>query len=187
MNIDWTIVATIAPPLLAVFIGVWLNRWFENRPKLVVYYGHVSEFDIKPQEEEQQEFRVHTHAIVVSNTGNRPAKNVRVGHAFLPTNFKVLPIINHHVEDLPGGGKEIVFPNLVPKKQVTISYLYYPPLTWNQINTHVESDEGSAKVVEVLLTPQISKRIQKLLILLILTGATTVIYIIYLVLKNVLA
>lgn len=187
MNIDWTIVATIAAPLLAALIAVWLDRWFENRPKLVVYYGHVSEFDIKPQEEGQQEFKIHTHAIVVRNTGNRPAKNVRVGHAVLPPNFKVLPIINHHVEDLPGGGKEIVFPNLVPKKQVTISYLYHPPLTWNQINTHVESDEGTAKVIEVLLIPRISKWLQKLIIILTLTGATAVIYIIYWLLKNVLA
>ena len=187
MNIDWTIVAIIAGPLLATLIGAWLGRWFENRPKLVVYYGHVSEFDIKPQEKGQQEFKVHTHAIVVRNAGNRPAKNVRVGHAVLPPNFKVLPIINHHVEDLPGGGKEIVFPNLVPKKQVTISYLYSPPLTWNQINTHVESDEGAARVIEVLPTPRIPKWLQNLILFLILTGATAVIYIIYFVLKVVLA
>lgn len=187
MTINWMLVATISAPILAAFFGVWLNSWFENRPRLIVFYGHVSEFDVNPADSAQAPFKVHTHSVVVRNTGRRPAKNVRIGHAILPSNFKVSPIINHEVVDLPGGGKEILIPNFVPGKQVTVSYLYYPPLTWNQINTHVESDEGMAKVIEVLPTPQTPKWLQRLLWLLIIIGTTTVLYFAFTGLKWLLA
>jgi hypothetical protein len=184
MTIDWIVVATIAAPLLAAILGFWINQRFENRPKLVAYYGHVSEFEIRPQGVDQQLFKIHTHAIVVRNIGRRSAKNVRIGHYILPANFKVLPIIAHSVNDvLPGGGQEIVIPNLVPKRQITISYLYYPPLTWNQINAYVESDEGAAKILEVLPTPQMPKWLQRILWFLILVGTTTIIYLIYIGIK----
>ena len=38
-------------------------------------------------------------------------------------------------------------PTLVPNEQVTISYLYFPPTTWKQINGPVKSDEGLARVL----------------------------------------
>ena len=54
------------------------------------------------------------------------------------------------MSDLPGGGQEILFPSLVPNEQVTVSYLYFPPATWDQINVGVKSDEGFAKVIRVI-------------------------------------
>ena len=54
------------------------------------------------------------------------------------------------MSDLPGGGQEILFPSLVPDEQVTISYLYFPPVTFREINSGVKSDEGLAKVIQVI-------------------------------------
>lgn len=97
---------------------------------------------------------VHTHAVVVRNAGKMTAHNVRLGHNILPPNFSVFPAIRHRVHTFRGGGSEIVFPTLVPEEQVTTTYLYFPPVTWNQINTYVRSDEGLARFINVLPTPQ---------------------------------
>lgn len=95
---------------------------------------------------------VNTHSLVLRNSGNKSAQNVRLGHHFLP-NVNIYPDITYHVEPLPGGDKEIVIPTLVPKKEITINYLYFAPATWDRINTHIESDSGPAKRVNVLLQP----------------------------------
>lgn len=42
MDIDWQIVATIASPIIALFIGALLDRAIEERPRVVAYLGHVS-------------------------------------------------------------------------------------------------------------------------------------------------
>ena len=67
-----------------------------------------------------------THSVVLRNSGRRPATNVRLAHPYLP-DFNVFPSVGYRVENLPGGGREIVMPTLVPNEQVTISYLYFPP------------------------------------------------------------
>ncbi len=65
--------------------------------------------------------------------------------------FKVYPDIDYKIENLPGGSKDIIIPRMTPKKEITISYLYFPPTTYNQISTTVESDAGPAKIVNVRL------------------------------------
>jgi len=151
--IDWNLVATIASPIIALIVGAILNRMLEKRPKLISYLGHVSSFRLsgdKPTE-------VYTHSIIVRNAGRQPSHNVRIGHNYLPDNHSLNPSINHSVEVLPDGKREIVIPILVPNEQVTISYLYFPPITWAQIVGMVKSDEGFAKVLKVLPTPQLPK------------------------------
>ena len=44
MTIDWRAVATIAAPIIALFLGVWVNRRFESRSVLISYFGHVAAF-----------------------------------------------------------------------------------------------------------------------------------------------
>ena len=44
MVINWSAVATIAAPIIALFAGVWINRRFESRAVLVSYFGHVAVF-----------------------------------------------------------------------------------------------------------------------------------------------
>ncbi|SER23272.1 hypothetical protein SAMN05421690_101379 [Nitrosomonas sp. Nm51] len=175
MSIDWNVVATIASPIVALFVGVGLNRIIENRPKVVSYLGHVSGIFLSKANPPVQ---VNTHSVVLRNAGGKTESNVRLGHNVLP-DFQIYPDIEHEVKDLPGGQKEIVIPKLIPKKQITITYLYFPPLTWERVNTHLESDSGAIKVLNVLPTVQLPKWILRILWVLIGYGVIGVLYTLY--------
>lgn len=171
MNVDWNVVATIVAPLLALFVGAWLNRYLERRPKLLSYLGHVSAFTLQDENRTQ----VYTHSIVVRNGGKKKASNVRIGHNVLP-NYKIYPEINFNIVETPNGGREILIPTLIPGEQITISYLYFPPLTWDQINAFTKSDEGFAKILNVLPTPQPPKWVIRLFWFFVFVGVTTCLY-----------
>jgi len=175
MMIDWNIVSQIAAPIVALFVGALLNHILTNREKLITHYGHVSGFRLEPTAPDNEPTYVNTHSIIVKNSGRKTATNVRVGHIILP-DIKIYPDIEYHIQDLPGGGKEIIFPKLIPKKEITISYLYFAPTLYNQINTHVESDEGLAKAVNVLLQPQPPKWLIRIIWVLIIYGIVGVFY-----------
>jgi len=174
MSIDWNIVTTIASPIIALFIGAFLNRAIERRPRLITYLGHVGAHRLNQQDGSSLD--VYTHSVVLRNAGSRPATNVRLEHPILP-DFNVLPDIEHEVRDLPGGGREIVFPVLVPKEQVTISYLYFPPTVWNQINGGIKSDAGHAKVLNVLPTQQYPAWFNRIAASLMIIGLIAVLYV----------
>ena len=95
-------------------------------------------------------YEINTHSIIIRNAGRLAANNVRVRHHLLPPNFRVDPVRSWTRTPLPDGGEEILFDRLVPNEQVSISYLYFPPLTANQILTTVISDEGFATVQNVV-------------------------------------
>jgi hypothetical protein len=177
-TIEWPVVATIAAPIIALFVGAALNRFLERRPRVISYLGHVSGIRLtRPQDS----VVVNTHSVVLRNAGRRAATNVRLGHAVLP-DFQVFPDIDYTVRDLPGGEKEIVIPTLVPKKEVTVTYLYFPPLTWSQVNTHLESDDGPVRVIRVLPTLQLPKWAIVVLWGLIVYGVIALLYTVWVVL-----
>lgn len=170
--IDWSVVATIAAPIIALFIGAALDRYLERRARVVSYLGHASGIRLTRPE---GPVVVNTHSIVVRNSGGRAATNVRLGHSVLP-DFQIFPDIDYSIRDLPGGQKEIFIPTLVPKKEITVTYLYFPPLTWNQVNTHLESDDGPVRVLRVLPTVQLPKWAIIILWALIVYGAIALLY-----------
>lgn len=170
--IDLETVAKIASPIVTLIAGSVLKNYAEKSPKLLSYIGHVSSFTLQ---DEQKSF-VFTHSVIVRNAGRKSATNVRLGHHFLPTNLRIEPQINYTIETNPEGAAEIVIPTLVPKEQVTISYLYFPPRTWDQINSYTKSDDGYAKIVNVIPMPQPSKPVLWLARVLILIGASFVTY-----------
>ena len=174
MVINWSVVATIAAPIIALFVGVWINRRFENRPVLISYFGHVSAFRVVPPA--GQPVFVNTHAVVLRNAGRRSANNVRLRHNVLP-DFTIWPALQHHIEDLPAGGKEIVIPTLVPGEEVTVSYLYFAPVTVAQINAGIKSDEGFAHQIPVLLQRQYPKWFNVTAAALMLIGLISVVYV----------
>jgi len=174
--IDWTAVATIAAPIIALFLGVWVNRRFESRPVLISYFGHVSAFVHTP--ENGQPIQVHTHSVVLHNAGRRPATGVRVHHLTLP-DFNIWPQIVHEVDRLADGTKDILMPILVPGEQITISYLYFPPLTAAQINAGIKSDQGFAQQIPVLLQRQYPKWLNLAGVALMLMGLVALIYVLY--------
>ncbi len=174
--IDWGVVASIAAPIIALFVGVWVNRKFESRPNLISYYGHISAFTHTP--EAGNPFDIHTHSVVLRNAGKKSATNVRIRHSVFP-DFNIWPQVQYEVEELPGGGAEIVIPNLVPGEEVTISYLYFPPVTAAEINAGIKSDEGFAQAIPVLLQRQYPTWFNVSAALLMLVGAVAVLYMVY--------
>jgi hypothetical protein len=68
-------------------------------------------------------------------------------------NYNVIPNTRHEIYSIPGGGKEIFLPILVPSEQITLSYLYFPPTTYTDINIYVKSDEGFAQEIKVIPAP----------------------------------
>ena len=93
--------------------------------------------------------------------------------------FTVWPELQHHVEDLPGSGREIVIPTLVPGEQITVSYLYFAPVTFDQINAGIISNEGFARQIPVLLQRVYPRWLSRTLAALILIGLIWVVYLVF--------
>lgn len=133
---DWNVIATIASPVIGVFVGIWGNKRFENRPKIISYYTHVPAFQYTPPG--GVSIGINTHSVVIRNIGREKATGVRVNHAILP-DFNIWPSVVHTIDTLPNGSKDIVIPVLVPMEEITISYLYFQPLMFHQINSSIKS------------------------------------------------
>lgn len=176
MTIDWNAVAAIAAPIIALFVGVWVNRRFESRPILISYFGHVAAFVHTPAG--GQPIHVHTHAVVLRNAGRRAATNVRLHHNILP-DFNIWPALVHRVETLPDGSKDILIPTLIPGEEVTVSYLYFPPVTVAQVNAGIKCDQGFAHAIAVLLQRQYPRWFNRTAAALMLAGLISVIYLLY--------
>jgi hypothetical protein len=172
MTIDWDLTAKLAGPVVGAIVGAAIKHVLDSKPNVVAFLGHVSGIALQ---RDSGPLVVGTHSVVVRNAGRKAASDVRVGHNILP-DFQVFPDVHYIVETLPNGSKEIRFPQLVPKKQVTITYLYFPPLTWQQVNTHLETDDGPIKVLNVLPTVQTSRGLQMIYWGLVGTGFVTVLY-----------
>lgn len=178
MHIDWSVAATIAAPIIALFVGVWVNRHFESRPVLVSYFGHIAVFTHRAPGQQQQ-WIIHTHAVVLRNAGRRPATNVRLHHLNLP-DFRIFPQVVHQVDTLADGTQDIVIPTLVPGEEITISYLYFPPMTFAQVNAGIKSDQGFAQQIPVLLQRQLPKWFNYTVLVLTLAGLISILYLIWL-------
>jgi hypothetical protein len=181
LNLD--IALKISVPIVTLILGILLNRWFEDRPRLIKYISNT--FAINSPMPNGQMLSVHTHTVVVRNAGRKTAENVRLGHAFLPA-FQVFPSINYSVVLLPDGSKEILIPTMVPKEQIIINYLYFPPQLWSQINTYTKSDQGFAKDVNIILTRQLSGPVRVFGLSLLMLGLVSFVYIIVVILKAIL-
>lgn len=171
--IDWQFLAKVAVPLIALFVGVWLNRRTERRPVLLSHWGHVSSFN--HQVGDGNSLVLNTHSVVIRNAGKRAATNVRLSHIHLPS-FNIWPRVQYRVEEVPNSGSDIVIPVLVPKQHLTISYLYFPPITYEQVNDGIRCDEGFATHVPVLLQRQYPNWLNYAGIVLMALGLSTLVY-----------
>lgn len=172
MNLDIETFTKFVSPIITLILGAFIKHYSERRAKVLSYIGHVSSFHLKTEEPSW----VYTHSVIIRNAGRKEAKNIRLGHNILPTNFTIYPSIQYTIETNREGASEIVIPILVPKEQVTISYLYFPPLTWEKINAYAKYDEGLAKVINVIPIPQPSRWVILLVWTLMFFGASILIY-----------
>ena len=176
MTIDWNAIATIAAPVITLFIGVWVNRKFESRPVLISYFSHVSAFRYVPTG--GQPMGINTHSVVLRNTGRVSATGVRIHHNNLP-DFNIWPPVVHNVEILKDGSQDIVIPVLVPGEQITISYLYFPPVTVDQVNAGIKSDQGFSQQIPVLLQRQVVGWVRMVVATLMIAGLVAILYGLY--------
>lgn len=173
MKVDWGAVSNVAGPVVALVVGALANRWAESREALGCYLGHVSVF--KFAREDGTRGDVFAHSIVLRNLGRRALTNVRINHPVLP-DFDVKPSVAYRIEDLPDGSRDIVLPTLVARETITVSYLYFPPVTWQRVTGLIKHDKGFAKPIPVLLQRQYGRVIQGLVGLLMLAGAISIGY-----------
>ena len=177
MEIDWGAVATIAAAFITLIGGALLNRYFQKRPALISYFSHVSSFNFTPQHGGQT-IVINTHSVILRNSGKLNATNVRLNHRILP-DFNIYPSINYSTVTLPNGTQDILIPTLIPGEEITISYLYFPPLTADQIHSGIKSDQGFAKPIYVLLQRQFPRWLIRTEIILTLIGIIAVFYLGY--------
>lgn len=171
---DLPAVSTLLNTFVSVLAGRYVSRWAERRPKLVAYFLHASRFQVRQPDWASV---MHTHSIVIWNAGQRTATNVRVRHNFLPEQVNVFPEVTRHEINRHGDGGEILFPGLVPQEQVTISYLYFPPLTYDRIHAGIQHDEGFARSITVIPTRQYPRWVNLMFFALALLGGVTLLYI----------
>lgn len=189
MTINWIVVSQIAGPVLAAALGAFLHRRFTRGPRLVVYFGHTSLFTIRwGQGKPTSPTTIHTHTLTVRNMGRAAANNVRVGHYVWPDYFDIQPPTQHRVEDVPNSDmKEIVIDKMVPGDEVHISYIYYPPLTWQLIHSSVKSDEGQATGWRVTLQRVFPKWFKAQAVIFYLIGIIAILYVIVIAVIYVMA
>jgi hypothetical protein len=173
VTIDWNLVVQVAVPIATLFLGAWVTQWFEKQPSLTTYFGHVSAF--QHTLDDGTKAAIYTHSVVIHNAGKKTANNVRLRHNTLP-GFQIYPSVDYKVVDLPDGAKEIVVPTLVPKEQITVSYLYFPPLTYAQVNAGIKSDEGLAREIPVLLQRQYPQWFNLSALLVLFVGLIAILY-----------
>ena len=164
--------AMITASFITVFITFILNKYLYNRSRLVTYLSHASAHKIK-----DPQGIINTHAKVIRNAGRIAAKNVRVGHNKFTEliSCTVYPPIEYETKEIEGG-IELFFPILIPGEQITISYLYFPPVTIGNFNTYIKSDEGFAKILNIIPSPKLPSWLEKILYILLFIGSLVVTY-----------
>jgi len=172
MDITIDTIAKFAAPILTAMIGFILKHYFESKPELITYLVHATAMPLR----DDNDLYVNTHSIVVRNSGKKTAFNVRIGHNHLPKSFRLYPAIKHQIFQETEGSSEILLPTLVPGEQVNISYLYFPPITWDQIHSYCKSDEMKARHIDIIPATKLKKPIIALIWSLIFIGTSTTIY-----------
>lgn len=173
----WGAFVEIIKSVFLLVVGALVKKKFEKNVKLVAYYEHVSVFKHTPPGGNST--NVFSHSVILRNNGASGATTVRIHHLNLP-NFHIWPDIAHRVENLANGSADIVIPIMVPKEQITISYLYFPPLTYDQINSGIKCDQGFAQQIEVILQPKIKKWFVRTVWFFLINGIVSISYFIYL-------
>jgi hypothetical protein len=173
VQINWAAVATVLAPLITLALGAW---WERRGTRLISYFSHVA--GIAGALPGGVQIQVNTHTVVLRNAGRRSVTNVRLTHANLnpfPL-YSIWPPVVHREEVLPNGSRDIVIPVLIPGEQITIHYLYGPPITVDQIHQGVKCDQGFAHQIPVLLQRQYPRLALILGRIVFLIGVATISY-----------
>jgi hypothetical protein len=159
--------------IVSLIVGYVLHRLTTNRSDLMSYNSHVQWVSLAPAEEGQPPIGpVGTFTLFLWNPGKAPAREVHVGHYFIPAN-NVWPDIPREIAQTPGGGRAIRFPLVPPKTLISISYLFFGVHNVDQIISYVGWEQGSAKRIPVMLQRIWPKWYTSVLIAVFLVGVWT--------------
>lgn len=175
-NLIFDSIKFILATSLAWIIQYALKSYYEKGPRVIHYLLHASVNQVSF--EGQPSFPVWSHGLVVRNVGDKPAHNVKIYNAHMQGlyHFSIWPEMRFDNIELPNGGKEICVSILRPSEQITLSYLYSPPVAAIQFGHSVKHDEGLSKEIRVIPAP-IPSFIQLLVYkVLAFIGLSTVIY-----------
>ena len=136
--------------VVSLITGYILHRLTTQRADLVYYTSHAQWVTLPQTGQTPATGPIGTFALFLWNPGKAPARNVYVGHFFLPAN-NVFPDIQRETVPTQGGGQAIRFPLIPPKTVVVISYLYFGAQSVEQIISYVGWEEGKAKRIPVIL------------------------------------
>lgn len=130
---------------------------------------------------------VNTHTLVIRNAGSKTATNVRVGHNHLPADFQISPKRAFKIENIDDGEcSDIVFDTVAPSEEITISYLYFPPVFADQIIGMVKCNEGIARGINVWIARRYPAWVNYLIQFLVVVGGCTIFYLLTMGLFRVL-
>lgn len=154
---------------VSLLVGLILHRLTTKTAELIYYTSHVQYVPVPPQQGQQQQGTIGTFTLFVWNNGGAPARDVHIGHFFLPAN-NVYPDMPRDVVQTPGGGTALRFPVVPPKTLVSISYLFGGVQTVESVLSYVNWGDGTAKRIPVMLQRVWPKWFLNTLRLLLLAG-----------------
>jgi len=180
MDLDLATFWKASSYVVTLMVGVYIKQWLERKSKLVYWLYSATGITIENPDQPGQNLQPNTHTVVLQNTGRKSATNVRLGHTNVgPVWFQIVPSIHYEQRDLPGGGYEIVIDNLTPGRIINITYFYFGPTLYTDINTHIESDEGQAKLIPMTTQRVFPKWFNGLMAGLLLIGLVAVVYMLW--------
>jgi hypothetical protein len=165
--VDWELLLKALAPVVSL---VTLMVAESKRSKLFVWLVHGSTHPLP-----NNAGSIHTHAIIIANTGRKSATNIRIHHHNMPPSINMHPPVPYTTQAYTGG-TSINIDRIVPHQQIQISYLYAPPLIWRDIGAIVSSDDGYAKEIAVAPTRQFPAIVNAAFAVLGFLGLSTVIY-----------
>jgi len=160
---------------------LWVIQYLsQKKAKLVYYYGGMSNFSLKPQEQGKQPMNIYTHSLILSNVGKAPAEKVEIYQNTVPLGFSITPDIKWTVS--PNASEQfkhvIEIEYLEPRGQIMLSYLYGPPQFPQNFVSKIRCKDGEGKQIPVLPVRQFSPLVNYLFQFIFLVGAIAIIYLI---------
>lgn len=127
---DWLLrySSFLATGAVSFFVGYLLYRITTKSSDLIYYISQPQWVTLPPPQGQQPIAPIGTFTLFLWNQGKAPAREVHIGHFFLPAN-NVYPDIPREIVNTPGGGVAIRFPVLPPRTLISISYLFLGPHT----------------------------------------------------------
>ena len=161
--------ALLGSGAVSVCAAWYIDRFVTRRAKLIFYTSHPQWVALPQQPGQQPVAPIGTFSLFLFNQGRAPAREVHVGHFYLPAN-NVFPDIPRDVVLTPGGGTAIRFPVVPPRTLITISYLIFGNFSIDTVVSYVGSEEGAAQRVPVVFQRVFPKWAIKLIYVVMFLG-----------------